>query len=102
MRPGEKLYEELMMQDENLEKTQNDKIFVGHFVDFDKNVLQNELEDLYRIANDNTLTQAQMLSALEQKITELVPTFHRTDAEEPDDEASAAPDKAHAVPAAAK
>lgn len=102
LRPGEKLYEELMMQDENLEKTQNDKIFVGHFVDFDKNVLQNELEDLYRIANDNTLTQAQMLSALEQKITELVPTFHRTDAEEPDDEASAAPDKAHAVPAAAK
>ena len=102
LRPGEKLYEERMMQDENLEKTQNDKIFVGHFVDFDKNVLQNELEDLYRIANDNTLTQAQMLSALEQKITELVPTFHRTDAEEPDDEASAAPDKAHAVPAAAK
>lgn len=102
LRPGEKLYEELMMQDENLEKTQNDKIFVGHFVDFDKNVLQNELEDLYRIANDNTLTQAQMLSALEQKITELVPTFHRTDAEEPGDEASAAPDKAHAVPAAAK
>lgn len=102
LRPGEKLYEELMMQNENLEKTQNDKIFVGHFVDFNKNVLQNELEDLYRIANDNTLTQAQMLSALEQKITELVPTFHRTDAEEPDDEASAAPDKAHAVPAAAK
>ncbi len=102
LRPGEKLYEELMMQDENLEKTQNDKIFVGHFVDFDKNVLQNELEDLYRIANDNTLTQAQMLSALEQKITELVPTFHRTDAEEPDDEASAAPDKVYAAPTAAK
>lgn len=48
LRPGEKLYEELMMQDENLEKTQNDKIFVGHFVDFDKNVLQNEVGGLYR------------------------------------------------------
>ncbi len=82
LRPGEKLYEELMMQDENLEKTENDKIFVGHFVDFDKDVLHSELDDLKRIANDNSLSRAQMLSSLEKKISELVPTFHRTESEE--------------------
>ncbi len=78
LRPGEKLYEELMMSDENLEKTQNDKIFVGHFVDFNKETVNNELYELEELANNNTLSKAEMLSALEAKIEEIVPTFHRT------------------------
>ena len=82
LRPGEKLYEELMMNDEQLQKTQNDKIFVGHFVDFDKNALHNELEELKSIANNNALAQSEMLAALEAKISELVPTFHRTEESE--------------------
>ena len=102
LRPGEKLYEELMMQDENLEKTQNDKIFIGHFVDFDKNRLHGELDDLYRIANDNTLTQEQMLASLEQKITELVPTFHHAGTTETSEETTAEADKVYAAPTAAK
>ncbi len=77
LRPGEKLYEELMMDDENLEKTQNDKILVGHFIDFDKERLHDELDELYRIANDNTLSEGEMLEQLEEKISQVVPTFHR-------------------------
>ncbi len=78
LRPGEKLYEELMMSDEHLEKTQNDKIFVGHFVDFNKETVKNELSVLEEIANNNALSKSEMLSALETKIAEIVPTFHRT------------------------
>ena len=78
LRPGEKLYEELMMNDENLEKTQNDKIFIGHFTDFDKDSLLSRLEELREIARNNDLSREAMLSSLESKIAELVPTFHRT------------------------
>ncbi len=46
LRPGEKLYEELLMQDEGLEKTQNDLIFIGHFNDFDKDKLLDFLKEL--------------------------------------------------------
>ena len=67
-----------MMSDEHLQKTDNDKIFVGHFVDFDRETVRTELSELERIANDNSLSQEEMLSSLENKITELVPTFHRT------------------------
>ncbi len=77
LRPGEKLYEELMMHDEHLAKTQNDMIFVGHFVDFDKQTVKKELSVLKELANNNELSKAEMLKALEKKITELVPTFHR-------------------------
>lgn len=46
LRPGEKLYEELLMKDEGLEKTPNDLIFIGHFNDFDKDKLMDSLEEL--------------------------------------------------------
>lgn len=80
LRPGEKLYEELMMNDEHLEHTQNNKIFVGHFVDFDKEKIKNGLSVFEEIANDNSLSEDEMLKAIEDKISEFVPTFHRTEA----------------------
>ena len=76
LRPGEKLYEELMMEDEHLQKTESDKIFIGHFVDFDKDNLFAELEKLKAVANDNTLSAKEMRAALETEITRLVPTYH--------------------------
>lgn len=77
LRPGEKLYEEIMMSDENLEKTQNDKLFIGHFVDFDKETIKKEISELERIANKNELAPEEMMAELEKKIAELVPTFYR-------------------------
>lgn len=47
LRPGEKLYEELLMNDEGLDKTPNELIFIGHFNDFDRDALMERLEALH-------------------------------------------------------
>ncbi len=39
LRPGEKLYEELLLDTEGIEKTENDLIFIGHPADIDENKL---------------------------------------------------------------
>ena len=49
LRPGEKLYEELLMQDEGLDTTPNHLIFVGHFNDFDSERLMTSLEQLHEV-----------------------------------------------------
>lgn len=46
LRPGEKLFEELLMQDEGLDKTPNDLIYIGHFNDFNKEQLIQSLLEL--------------------------------------------------------
>ena len=53
LRPGEKLFEELLMQDEGLDKTPNDLIFIGHFNDFDKEQLIESLVELKRVCQEN-------------------------------------------------
>ncbi len=53
LRPGEKLFEELLMQDEGLEKTMNELIFVGHFNDFDEEELTRALEELRQRSEHN-------------------------------------------------
>jgi FlaA1/EpsC-like NDP-sugar epimerase len=53
LRPGEKLFEELLMQDEGLEKTPNDLVFFGHFNDFDKEQLIESLVELKRVCQEN-------------------------------------------------
>ena len=70
LRPGEKLFEELLMDEEGLQKTDNKKIFIGNQIDIDPNVLTNQLRELRIIAdsNDNDRT-VEMLS-------EMVDTFH--------------------------
>ncbi len=73
LRPGEKLYEELLMGEEGLAKTANDLIYVGHKVEFDNNWFMKELEAL------SQLTEGQE-SRLRGLIQELVPTY-RTSAE---------------------
>ena len=44
LRPGEKMFEELMMQDEGLDKTPNELIFIGRFNDFDQHEVMEMLE----------------------------------------------------------
>ena len=69
LRPGEKLFEELLMTDEGLDKTANELIFVGHFNDFDRNVLLSQLDELAEASSCNSGE----IRALLQKI---VPTYH--------------------------
>ena len=71
LRPGEKLYEEVLMEEEGLNKTVHEKIFVGRptFDDFDS--LRLRLEELRHIAEEETK------EVLISKMEELVPTYKR-------------------------
>lgn len=51
LRPGEKLYEELLMDDE-LSSTKHEKIFVGKPQEFDITQLRYEMEDLLEVAEE--------------------------------------------------
>ena len=53
LRPGEKLYEELLMDEEGLRKTDNQLIFIGHPIEFDDNEFFHDLEKLIKQANKN-------------------------------------------------
>lgn len=70
LRPGEKLFEELLMDEEGLKKTENKKIFIGNQINIDPADLLSKLEALQEIAeeNDNDRTVA--------KLAEIVDTFH--------------------------
>lgn len=54
LRPGEKLYEELLMDEEGLTKTANEKIFVGHPIAMDEMKFFEELEQLIDISMTNS------------------------------------------------
>ncbi len=69
LRPGEKMYEELLMNEEGLQKTANQKIYIGKPIDFDKELFEKQLEELKEAANDEK-------SDIRSVIRELVPTYH--------------------------
>lgn len=69
LRPGEKLYEELLMSGEGLKKTKNDLIYIGSEVDFDKAEFEESLMELKAI---NETSERE----LRDKITQIVPTYH--------------------------
>jgi len=53
LRPGEKLYEEKLMEEEGLQKTDNELIHIGCPLDFDKVEFINNLKQLMLSAYDN-------------------------------------------------
>lgn len=53
LRPGEKLYEELLMDEEGIQKTENDLIYVGQPILFDEENFLGQLDDLFRAASEN-------------------------------------------------
>lgn len=54
LRPGEKLYEELLMDEEGLTKTDNQLIFVGQPIKTDEEQFLNNLDTLIQAARENT------------------------------------------------
>lgn len=48
LRPGEKMYEELLMDEEGLKKTANKMIFIGKPIEFDEEKFEKQLEQLAR------------------------------------------------------
>ena len=69
LRPGEKLFEELLMQDEGLDKTPNDLIYIGHFNDFDSERLMDHLEQLWCSCQNNS-------DDIRDRVQDLVKTYH--------------------------
>jgi len=53
LRPGEKLYEEKLMDEEGNTTTDNDLIFVGKPLEIDEDVFLPQLKELYESANNN-------------------------------------------------
>lgn len=69
LRPGEKLFEELLMDEEGLKSTQNKKIFIGNQIKIDETDMLSKLEVLKKTAEHNDSEKTVELLA------ELVPTF---------------------------
>lgn len=70
LRPGEKMFEELLMSEEGMKETQNKKIFIGNQIQIDENDFPHMIEDIKRIAYSNNSEEA--VEALRR----LVPTFN--------------------------
>ena len=54
LRPGEKLYEEMLMEEEGLQSTENDRIHIGKPIEFDEEEFLKDLEELYQAAYAET------------------------------------------------
>lgn len=67
LRPGEKLYEELLMSEEGLKKTVNNKIFIGQQTEVDMDRFGTQLENLRKISLSNN--NEACLEALAQIVT---------------------------------
>ena len=70
LRPGEKLFEELLMDEEGLQSTENEKIFIGNQIHIDPAELTEKLDTLYQAAQENDSGRTVEL------LSDLVPTFH--------------------------
>ena len=70
LRPGEKLYEELLMDEEGLQETENKLIHIGQPIDMDDEWFKTKLRQLdeasYREADN-----------MKEIVAEIVPTYHR-------------------------
>ena len=70
LRPGEKLYEELLMDEEGLTKTAHRKIFIGKPIDITEDELKEKLEKLKAVLHADVET-------VKETMEEVVPTYKR-------------------------
>ena len=68
LRPGEKLYEELLMDEEGLKETENKLIHIGRPIEFDEELFRKQLDELAKIANEDS-------ADIRVKVQEIVPTY---------------------------
>lgn len=68
LRPGEKLYEEKLMEEEGLQTTPNKLIHIGNPVQFDTDLFQKQLDELMRAAYENSPEITAM-------VRKMVPTY---------------------------
>lgn len=68
LRPGEKLYEEMLMDEEGLQETPNRLIHIGKPIEFDEERFRQQLKDLYEIANRDS-------GQIKEAVRNIVPTY---------------------------
>jgi len=68
LRPGEKMYEELLMKEEGLKKTANKMIFIGKPIEIDTEVFEQQLDRLEKDAKAES-------PDIRERIQEIVPTY---------------------------
>ena len=71
LRPGEKLYEELLMDEEGIQKTKSKKIYIGHPIEFNTQEFKSQLDQLWRICSDGN--QKEIIDML----AKIVPTYRQ-------------------------
>lgn len=69
LRPGEKLYEEMLMAEEGLKETENKLIHIGQPIEFDENEFFTALDDLRKAMYDDSVDMRAIVS-------NIVPTYH--------------------------
>ena len=72
LRPGEKLYEELLMKEEGLQETENKKIFIGELTDLDERDILYKLNKLQNIINDENTP----IEDIKKIMHDVVPTYN--------------------------
>lgn len=69
LRPGEKLYEEMLMEEEGLQETKNRLIHIGKPIELDEEKFMKQLEDL----KEYVVTEP---DDIRERVKEIVPTYH--------------------------
>lgn len=75
LRPGEKLYEELLMAEEGLQETKHSLIHIGKPLAFDEEEFLSQLEELKKVVKLEP-------DAIRRRIKEMVPTYQPKNMEE--------------------
>ncbi|GIQ71260.1 hypothetical protein XYCOK13_40840 [Xylanibacillus composti] len=82
MRPGEKLYEELLTNEEGAVATKHDRIFVGRSSDLNQNKLNNQLRKIELLVNN---TSGRYSVDIRSLLKDIVPSYqHDIDKSEVD------------------
>ena len=74
LRPGEKLYEELLMDEEGLRETENKLIYIGKPIEFDEEWFEQELKNLRRAAEGEA-------KDIREMVRRMVPTYQSDNAD---------------------
>lgn len=72
LRPGEKMYEELLMNEEGLKETANKMIFIGKPIEFDEKEFRRQLDLLEQEAVNED-------GDIRSEVMKIVPTYHPTE-----------------------
>lgn len=75
MRPGEKLYEELLMNEENLQATKHEKIYITQSMNFTMDDIENKLDMFRDIIHDEHTSKEE----IKETMKKCVPTYREPD-----------------------